>query len=137
MVESDRFESFMVEPPCTSFSAAAHPVVRRYSNQYGFDLTEAKTFHGNQLAYRSFILLKVGCRKKKPCGLEQPCRSKMAWRGDLVDFEAMGIRDKCHCELPVRKYPQERIYVLDVLAGAFDSGVSRRSRPCEDRRKVY
>eukprot|EP00438_Fugacium_kawagutii_P001504 Skav202550 [mRNA] locus=scaffold2011:388236:392729:- [translate_table: standard] len=58
MVEVGRFASFMVEPPCTSFSAAAHPMVRSYSNPYGFDLTNPKTYLGNQLAYRSFVILK-------------------------------------------------------------------------------
>ena len=44
MIEPGRFGSFLSEPPCTSFSPAAHPVVRSYRQPKSFDLTNPKTF---------------------------------------------------------------------------------------------
>ena len=37
MLEEDRLDSFLVAPPCTSFSAAAHAGVRSYSQPRGFN----------------------------------------------------------------------------------------------------
>lgn len=79
MIESSRFRSFLVEPPCTSFSAAAFPMVRSYRVPLGFCRTHPKTLEGNTLAFRAFVLLRHGRRHRTPCGLEQPRRSKMMW----------------------------------------------------------
>lgn len=77
MVSSGRFRSFFIAPPCTTFSPAAHPSCRSYS--VGYDRTDGKTFHGNLLAFRAFTMLRAGRRARRPCGLEQPRRSKMCW----------------------------------------------------------
>lgn len=37
MLEEGRFRSFLVAPPCTSFSPAGHPAVRSYALPSGFD----------------------------------------------------------------------------------------------------
>ena len=79
MVEDGRLKSWMVEPPCTSFSAAAHPCVRSYKLPLGFCRKEWKTFVGNLHAFRAFVMMKLGVRKRRPCGLAQPRWSKMAW----------------------------------------------------------
>eukprot|EP00435_Cladocopium_sp_Y103_P051714 s1965_g16.t1 len=93
MIESGRFASFLSEPPCTSFSPAAHPMVRSYSQPKGFDLTEEKTFLGNLLANRSFLLLRHGRRHKRPCGKEQPRLSKMAWLPAWSSLLAEGFEE--------------------------------------------
>eukprot|EP00435_Cladocopium_sp_Y103_P038928 s550_g10.t1 len=93
MIEDGLFASFLVEPPCTSFSAAAFPSVRSYSQPLGFDRTEAKTLHGNTLAFRTFVLLKVGRRKRVPCGAEQPRRSKMIWTHFWQTLRDLGFKD--------------------------------------------
>eukprot|EP00435_Cladocopium_sp_Y103_P039111 s1573_g10.t1 len=93
MIEDGLFRSFMLEPPCTSFSPAAHPSVRSYAEPLGYDRTEKKTLHGNQLAFRSFVLLKVGHRHKRPCGLEQPRLSKMAWLVFWRTLLELGFRE--------------------------------------------
>jgi len=62
LIEQGRFAAFLSEPPCTSFSPAAHPAVRSYKVPEGFDLRCPKTFLGNQLANRSFVLLRHGRR---------------------------------------------------------------------------
>ena len=58
MIESSRFRSFLVEPPCTSFSAAAFPMVRSYRVPLGFCRSHPKTLEGNTLAFRAFVLLR-------------------------------------------------------------------------------
>ena len=79
MICSRRFRSFFLEPPCTTFSPAAYPACRSYQEPLGFNRCDGKTFVGNLLAFRSFVLLRVGRAQRTPSGLEQPRRSKMAW----------------------------------------------------------
>eukprot|EP00435_Cladocopium_sp_Y103_P057938 s1879_g20.t1 len=93
MISSGRFKSFMIEPPCTSFSAAAHPAVRSYAEPLGFVRDEKKTLHGNMLAFRSFVILKVGQRHKRPCGLEQPFLSKMRWLSFWQTLLGLGFQE--------------------------------------------
>ena len=78
MIETGRFRSFLTEPPCTTFSAAAHPALRSYKKPLGFAPSEARTKQGNLLAFRSFLLIRHGRRHRRPCGKEQPRLSKMA-----------------------------------------------------------
>eukprot|EP00435_Cladocopium_sp_Y103_P046805 s630_g13.t1 len=118
MIDEDRLLSFLVEPPCTSFSPAAHPSVRSYEVPLGYDRLEKKTFHGNLHAFRSFVLLKVGRRRKRPCGLEQPRLSKMAWLSFWhtllsMDFEE-SIIASCAFGSPHRKEFRFLLYGLDA-----------------------
>ena len=86
MISERRFLSFLVEPPCTTFSPAAHPCLRSYKCPYGFDRENPRVLHGNCLAFRSLLLLRVGRRHGCPCGLEQPRRSKMAWLREWISL---------------------------------------------------
>eukprot|EP00435_Cladocopium_sp_Y103_P076199 s154_g81.t1 len=79
MLEENRCRSFLIAPPCTAFSPAAHPAVRSYKEPLGFDRKDPKTLHGNVLALRSLCLMRVGRRCRRPCGLEQSRLSKMCW----------------------------------------------------------
>eukprot|EP00435_Cladocopium_sp_Y103_P032998 s1823_g8.t1 len=81
MVSEKRFLSFLIEPPCTTFSPAAHPCLRSYKQPYGFCRENPRVMHGNSLAFRALVLLRYGKKHRAPCGLEQPRRSKMAWLG--------------------------------------------------------
>ena len=56
MLEKGKLRSIMLEPPCTTFSPAAHPAVRSYKQPLGFCLTCPKTKLGNLLAFRGFLL---------------------------------------------------------------------------------
>lgn len=60
MIETARFGALLTEPPCTTFSPAARPMVRSYAQPERFDLSDPKTFTGNLLANRSFVLLRHG-----------------------------------------------------------------------------
>ena len=93
MIEQGRFAAFLSEPPCTSFSPAAHPAVRSHKVPEGFDLRCPKTFLGNQLANRSFVLLRHGRRFNRPCGKEQPRRSKMAWTRAWAALRRLGFSE--------------------------------------------
>ena len=79
LLQSGNLSSFMVEPPCTTFSPAAYPALRSYTTPLGFDPTEPRTLLGNRLAFRTLALLLVGRRTGAIGLLEQPRRSKMAW----------------------------------------------------------
>ena len=79
MLEEGRFRSVMCEPPCTTFSPAAHPAVRSYSCPKGFNRLLPKVLDGNILAFRSFCIMMVARRKRRPSLLEQPRLSKMCW----------------------------------------------------------
>ena len=93
MLETGRFRSFMTEPPCTTFSAAAYPALRSYQIPMGFDPTDDRTNKGNLLALRSFALLKVGRRYNRPCGKEQPRLSKMRWLPAWAALLRLGFRE--------------------------------------------
>ena len=77
MVEKGWLDSFMVEPPCTTFSPAQYPASRSYEEPRGFDPLEPKTLKGTTLALRALALMKLASFTSTPAGLEQPRRSKM------------------------------------------------------------
>ena len=79
MIAENRIRSFLVAPPCTTFSPAAHPAVRSYANPLGFCRDDPKTLNGNLTAFRALLLLRQGRRHRRPCSLEQSRLSKMAW----------------------------------------------------------
>ena len=81
LLEEDRLDSLMVEPPCTSFSPAAWPCVRSYLVPRGFDQTNEKVRVGNLLAFAALVLVMVCLRLAKMALAEQPRRSKMRWVG--------------------------------------------------------
>eukprot|EP00438_Fugacium_kawagutii_P004823 Skav226390 [mRNA] locus=scaffold1631:67277:74756:+ [translate_table: standard] len=93
MLESGLFASFIIQPPCASFSSAAHPAVRSYARPLGFSRVNPKTFHGNELAFKSFVLLKHGRKHGRPCGIEQPRLSKMAWLSFWQTLRDLGFVD--------------------------------------------
>ena len=118
MIESGRFRSFLTEPPCTTFSAAAYPALRSYKVPLGFNPSERRTKHGNLLAYRSFLLLRHGRRFRRPCGKEQPRRSKMAWLRAWSQLRALGFQESviasCQFGSPHRKEFLLLTYMLDA-----------------------
>ena len=91
LLEEDRLQSFIVSPPCTSFSPAAYPPCRSYALPRGFENSE-KVLLGNALAFVSLALLMVALRLKKFGLGEQPRRSKMRWL-EWQRLLAMGARE--------------------------------------------
>eukprot|EP00435_Cladocopium_sp_Y103_P043632 s2722_g12.t1 len=118
MLEENRFRSFLIAPPCTTFSPAAHPAVRSYKQPLGFDRNLPKTLLGNTLAFRALVLMRVGHRCRRPCGLEQSRLSKMAWLALwrsllLLDFHE-AIVASCMFGSPHRKEFRLLCFLLDV-----------------------
>ena len=116
MIEEGRFKAFLTEPPCTTFSPAAHPAVRSYVEPEGFDRRCPKTRLGNVLAFRSFVLLRHGRKFGRPCGKEQPRRSKMAWMRAWRALKRLGFCEaviaSCQFASPHKK---EFIFLLHGL----------------------
>ena len=81
-----RLDSFLVAPPCTSFSPAAYPPVRSYAVPRGFKPWLPKVWLGNRLAFGAIVLLQGALRYKKFGLGEQPRRSKMRW---LAEWRAL------------------------------------------------
>ena len=92
MLEQDRLQSFLVSPPCTSFSPAAYPPCRSYDCPRGFTMSE-KVLIGNRLAFVSLALLMVALRMKKFGLGEQPRRSKMRWLREWRRLVELGARE--------------------------------------------
>jgi hypothetical protein len=55
MIDEKRFRAFLLEPPCTTFSPAAHPCLRSYKQRYGFCRENPRVMHGNCLAFKSLF----------------------------------------------------------------------------------
>eukprot|EP00438_Fugacium_kawagutii_P026890 Skav209536 [mRNA] locus=scaffold2497:55771:60994:- [translate_table: standard] len=79
MLRKGRLKSLMVEPVCTTFSAAAHPSVRSYKEPKGYLRSCPKTLQGNLIAFRCLFLLWYAHLCDRPGLAEQPRLSKMAW----------------------------------------------------------
>lgn len=79
MMEERRVRSFLVAPPCTTFSLAAHPSLRSYAKPEGYDPYHPRVMVGNLLASAALLLLYVGLRLRIFGLGEQPRRSKMRW----------------------------------------------------------
>ena len=120
MIETGRFRSFMTEPPCATYSAAAYPALRSFAQPEGFDPTEARTKHGTLLSNRSFLLLRHGRRHRRPCLKEQPRTSKMAWRKAWKQMLDLGFEEavvaSCQFGSPHKKEFRLLCYLLDVAA---------------------
>ena len=93
MLDERRFASFLLAPPCTTFSPAAHPAVRSYQQPKGFCRTLPKVSHGNGLAFKSILILRHGRRRRRPGLLEQPRLSKMAWLSAWAWLRSLGCEE--------------------------------------------
>lgn len=94
MMEDGRLESYLVAPPCTSFSPACHPALRSYALPRGFNPLHPKVHLGNCLAFVALTLLYVALRLGVFGIGEQPRRSKMRWLREwrrLVDLGATEV----------------------------------------------
>eukprot|EP00435_Cladocopium_sp_Y103_P065330 s276_g27.t1 len=89
LLEQGWLDSFMIEPPCTTFSPAQHPASRGYDVPRGYDPSDPKTLIGTTLALRSMALMDLASDLDVPGLLEQPRRTKMRWMQEwrsLVDL---------------------------------------------------
>ena len=93
MIQQKLFKSNLLQPPCTTFSSAAHPACRSYQVPEGWVRQLPKVFIGNLLAFRCLIIMFVSVRCETPAGLEQPRLSKMAWLSDWRWLLSLGCAE--------------------------------------------
>lgn len=93
LVESGMLDSFALEPPCPTFSAAAHPCVRSCKLPRGFCPSDEKTLNGTELALRSLALMYLAAICDVAGLLETPLLSKMAWLEEWRTLVELGL---CH-----------------------------------------
>ena len=107
LLQRRRLRSFLVAPPCATFSPAAHPACRSYSKPRGFVPTAPKTLLGTVLALRALTLMFVALSVGAIGVLEQPCLSKMAWLKEWRRLLALGAAEfwtaSCSFGSPHRK----------------------------------
>ena len=107
MIFEGRFRGVVVEPVCTTFSAAQHPASRSYNNPLGFDRQDRKTYLGNLIAFRCLAILWFSFRYGELGLLEQPLLSKMAWLRMWAYLLKIGLSeahiDSCAFGSPHRK----------------------------------
>ena len=90
MFEEDRLAGVMVEPPCTTFSAAAHPALRSYKIPRGYNPKYPRTRLGNILAFAALVIFFAALRYRKFGLGEQPRRSKMRWLAEWQRLLLLG-----------------------------------------------
>ena len=93
LLEDDRLQSFLVAPPCTTFSPAAHPACRSYLKPRGFNPQLPKVRIGNLLAFASLTLLLVALRLRKFGLCETTRRSKMRWLAEWKRLLLLGAEE--------------------------------------------
>ena len=93
MVEERKVRSFLVAPPCTTFSSAAHRSLRFYAKPEGYDPYHPRVIVANLLASAALLLLYVGLRLRIFRLGEQPRRSKMRWLRQWRRLLLLGARE--------------------------------------------
>ena len=91
LLENELLDSFMVEPPCTTFSPAQYPPSRTYQQPRGLDPEDPKTKEGTELALRALSLILFAASLNVPAILEQPRRSKMRKLSEWLFLIASGL----------------------------------------------
>lgn len=126
MVSGRRFGSLLLQPPCTTFSPAAHPMCRSYDCPEGWDRRAPKVLLGNMLAFRSLALFWIALLHGVPAGMEQPRRSKMCW---LRQWRSMLSRGAVEAVLAACQFgsPHQKEFRF-LLAGIRGDMVEMRCR---------
>ena len=93
MLESDRLDSVLVAPPCTTFSPAAYPPCRSYKQPRGFNPALPKVHIGNLLAFASLAVMMAALRLGKFGLCETTRRSKMRWLSEWKRLLVLGARE--------------------------------------------
>ena len=72
LISTRRVKSFMVSPPCTTFSIMRRPALRSKQVPHGFDPSFPQTSNGNLLVHRGLHLMHIGWQNKTPGLFETP-----------------------------------------------------------------
>ena len=92
LIANHFLKSFMIEPPCTTFSVMRVPPLRSKEFPFGFCLEDEQTTDGTELAYRSFEVMKGGLYHGVTGVLENPWTSKIKF---LPGYEVIASDEHC------------------------------------------
>lgn len=118
MLREGRFKSAFCQPPCTTFSPAAHPACRSYQCPLGWDRKRPKVFRGNLLAFRNMAVVRCGMAYRRPVGLEQPRLSKMAWLSCWRYLLSLGCSESVVAACMFKSIHKKEFRILSYLLRA-------------------
>ena len=118
MMREGRFKSAFCQPPCTTFSPAAHPACRSYQCPLGWDRKRPKVFRGNLLAFRNMAVVRCGIAYRRPVGLEQPRLSKMAWLSCWRYLLSLGCSESVVAACMFKSIHKKEFRILSYLLSA-------------------
>ncbi len=98
MVSSGCLLSFIVEPPCTTFSIVRRPALRSRLCPFGFEPHELQTENGNLLASRAIQLMHVGYINQTTGLLETPFSSLLKHLPSFRDLEKEEGVEQCRTD---------------------------------------
>ena len=127
MMEDGRLKSFLVAPPCTTFSPAAFPSLRSYKMPLGFNRKHPRVLLGNRLAFSSMCLM-LRARILKIFGmLETPRRSKMRWTEQWRRLLLLGAEETilASCEYGSPHQKEFAFMSVNMRAGSLHRKCSR------------
>lgn len=98
MVMNHQVMSFIVEPPCTTFSIMRRPALRSRHAPYGFQPGHRQTANGNLLALRALQLMMIGLLSQVPGLLEKPLSSLLKHLPPYKNLVASPFCDTCRTD---------------------------------------
>lgn len=98
MVANHQVMSFIVEPPCTTFSIMRKPALRSRLEPYGFQPQQRQTANGNLLALRALQLMTIGLYAQVPGLLEKPLSSLLKHLPPYKNLVASPFCDTCRSD---------------------------------------
>ena len=90
--------SFMIEPPCTTFSIMRRPALRTFDFPFGLDPKDEQTRVGNVLGHRGFQCLALGARWEVAGLLETPFSSKLRYLPSWAAIEDSPCSSWCRTD---------------------------------------
>ena len=126
LVQNRRVKAIALEPPCTTFSAAAYPPCRSYRQPRGFNQKSSKVWIGNRLAFVCLALLMAASFAMVLALLETPRRSKMAWLKEwreLLSFDNVEETYTASCSFGSKFQKEFRFLLANMKGGSI-------CRPC-------
>ena len=105
MISSGRLRSFVVEPPCTTYSIMRRPALRSKFCPFGFNIRDRQTSVRNLLAHRALSCMYLGHRYLCPGILENPYSSLIkhlpSWNNVMrLPFASQCRSDSCRFGSP-------------------------------------
>ena len=98
LISSQSICSFMVEPPCTTYSIMRRPALRTFESPFGLDPSHEQTRVGNVLGHRGFQCMALGARWEVAGLLETPFSSKLRYLPSWSTIERSPCASWCRTD---------------------------------------